>query len=321
MWDTSTRLLQLLALLQRPRCRTSDELAHELGVTTRTVRRDVARLRTLGYPVRSAGGHGGGYELEAGAALPPLTLDAPEAVAAALALQGLADGTAVRPVETSNALDKIRRILPDHVAPAVDAVINHAGLVDLGQPVGPHGPSSATETVTLLLRACRLRRRVICRYEKHTGEQSDQLIEPRHLVHTLGRWYLFAYSLKSNAWRTFRVDRIADASITASAARPRADPADDLDEYVAVGLRTSMQRVRGVVRVMAPIEDVARWVSPAWGTVSAESDGTAVVAAGADSYVAMAKWLLLLDAPLVVVDPPELLVAFGEVAAEASRVR
>lgn len=315
MWDTSTRLLHLLALMQRSPHRNAAELARELGVTDRTVRRDVARLRTLGYPVTSVGGTGGGYELETGAALPPLVLDASEAVATVLALRRGSSGA-----EAASALEKIRRVLPDGVRPSVDAVTDHTGHVDLGRPLRPPAGSSSTEVLALLARACRLRRRVTCHYERHTGERGEQLLEPRRLVHALGRWYLLAYSVGSDAWRTYRVDRLTGAVLTSGQARPRADPSDDLDEHVATGLRASMRRVHGAVRVLAPVDAVAPWVSPAWGTVSAEGDGTTRVEAGADSYVAMARWLLLLGAPLVVLEPPELLAAFGEVAAEAALV-
>ncbi|MFS4505248.1 helix-turn-helix transcriptional regulator [Clavibacter sp. Sh2141] len=322
MRDTSERLLRLLALLQRRRPWNADQLAAELAVTDRTIRRDIGRLRSLGYPVTSTTGLDGGYELTAGASLPPLLLDPDEAVATFLALRAAAAGEDPEAgAAARSALEKVVRVLPERARTAVGAMTRHSTAIEIGRPFRAPEPVRTASALVVLAQACRSRRRVACDYERGDGRRGPMLVEPRHLVRTMDRWYLLAYAIGPESWRTLRVDRMRDVAVTAVPSRPRADPAEDLDELVMSGIRSRMQRVTGVVRVHAPMAEIAHWISPAWGTVTAEGPDACLVEAGADSHDAMARWLLLLARPLTVVGPPELANAFAAVAAGAGRAR
>jgi predicted DNA-binding transcriptional regulator YafY len=169
-------------------------------------------------------------------------------------------------------------------------------------------------TLVLLARACRDERQLTCAYRRHDGETRVRRVEPLHLVRTMGRWYLVAYCLEASDWRTFRADRISDPVITRHPCRRREPPAADLHAYVTTQIAAGMRQVTAVVRVHAPRDAVARWILPAWGTVTEETAETCIVRAGADSCQAMARWLLLLNARLTVIQPAELRTAFSELA-------
>ena len=321
MWDTSGRLLRLLALLQRTRDWNAAELAVELDVTARTVRRDIARLRDLGYPVASVHGIGGGYQLEAGATLPPLMFDAEEAVATLLALQeASATGNLGAAPGLLSALDKLNRVMPLRLRSTIEALAQNSSRIDLGSQIGSDPVPVDVNTLVLLARACRDRRQIAVTYQGRSGMSRRRHLEPLHLVRTMNRWHLVAFSLDANDWRIFRVDRLADATITTAASHPRKPPAEDLDVYVAGRVGAAIRQVTATVRVHAPRADVAHWISAAWGTITEETAETSIVQAGADSYNAIARWLLLIDRPLTVVDPPELRVAFAAIANEAKRI-
>jgi predicted DNA-binding transcriptional regulator YafY len=321
MWDTPGRVLRLLALLQRRRDWNAEQLAEELEVTPRTVRRDIGRLRELGYPIMTVLGASGGYRLEAGATLPPLMFDSDEAVAVMVCLQDAVANSATGTTESAlSAFDKLHRVMPPRLQPAVAALLAHTSSLDLGTAIGTSPAPVDTTTLTLLARACRDRRQFQCQYRRSSGETQNRQLEPLHLVHTMGHWYLVAYSLDTGGWRTFRVDRISEAEITNKPSYPRKTPADDLHEYVTARLAAGWQQVTGTVRVYAPRTQVDPWVKPAWGTVTEETADTCIVNAGADSYPAMARWLLLLDAHLTVLEPAELRTAFADLAATAARI-
>lgn len=321
MWDTSQRLLRLLAVLQERREWNAGQLAGELAVTERTVRRDIVRLRDLGYPVVTVHGAGGGYQLEAGAMLPPLMFDTDEAVATLLALRDWA-GTGGPDTSDSalSALDKLGRVMPPQLRPAMRALSSHSSSLGLGAVIGAPAPGVTVATLVLLARACREERQVTCTYRRYDGEISERQVEPLHLVRTMGRWYLVAYCLDRGDWRTFRLDRISDPVITRRPCPRREPPAADLHDYVTAQMAAGMRQVNATVRVHAPREAVTPWILPAWGTVTEETTRTCIVEAGADSYQAMARWLLLLNASLTVIRPAELRTAFAELAADAARI-
>jgi predicted DNA-binding transcriptional regulator YafY len=321
MWDTSQRLLRLLALLQGRREWNAGQIAGELEVTERTVRRDIARLRDLGYPIATVHGTGGGYQLEAGAALPPLMFDAGEAVATLLALRDWAtSGQPDTGDGTLSALDKLCRVMPPRLRSTLQALSAHSSSLGIGTVISSPTAPVTVATLVLLARACRHERQVTCTYRRHDGETSVRRVEPLHLVRTMGRWYLVAYCLDAAGWRTFRVDRISDPAVTRHPCRRREPPAADLHDYVTAQIAAGTQQVTAVVRVYAPRDTVTRWILPAWGTVTAETAETCIVQAGADSYQAMARWLLLLNARLVVIRPAELRAAFAELATSISRI-
>lgn len=320
MWETSERLLRLLALLQRSRSWSADQLAEELEVTDRTIRRDIGRLRQLGYPVATVHGAGGGYELEAGAALPPLMFDAGEAVATVLALQDAATtGSPAGASDALSALEKIHGAMPQRLRAAVAALTDHSSNLELGSMIGAPAAALSIDTLLLLARACRSGRQITCVYQRHSGETGPRRLEPFHLVHTMNHWYLVAFAADSGEWRTFRVDRITEPALTPTPNHPREPPAD-LDTYVTGQITAGVQQVTGTVRVHAPMADVAAWISPAWGTIVSETTDTSIVTAGADSYGAMARWLLLLDRPLTVLHPPQLRSAFTAISAVAQQI-
>ncbi|KFF59068.1 hypothetical protein JF66_13950 [Cryobacterium sp. MLB-32] len=321
MWDTSGRLLRLLALLQRAREWNAVQLAEELGVTPRTVRRDIGRLRQLGYPVTTVLGAGGGYHLEAGATLPPLMFDTAEAVAVMLSLRDtVATGVTGTADAALSAFEKLQRVMPPRLQPVVEGFLDHTSSLDLGTAIGaPTEPVNIT-TLVILTRACREERQILCRYRRHSGETRNRHLEPLHLVHTMGHWYLLAYSLESAEWRIFRIDRISDPAIVNKPNYPRMPPANDLDEYVTARVLTGWRQVTGTVRVHAALATVEPWIEEAWGTATEETATTCIVKAGADTYLAMARWMLLIGAHLTVLEPAGLRTAFAELAAEATRI-
>ncbi len=321
MWDTSGRLLRLLALMQRRRDWNAEQLAEELDVTPRTVRRDIGRLRELGYPVTTVLGAGGGYQLEAGATLPPLMFDTDEAIAVLVSLRDKVANTAAGTAEGAlSAFDKLHRVMPPRLRPVVEAFLAHTSSLDLGTMIGAAAEPVNITTLVLLTRACRDRRQLLCRYRRYSGETTNRQLEPLQLVHTMGHWYLIAYSLDAADWRTFRVDRLSEAEITNKPSYPRKPPAKDLHDYVTTHLATGWRQVTGTVRVHAPRAKVDPWVKPAWGTVTDETADTCIVNAGADNYQAMARWLLLIGAHLTVLEPAELRTEFTELAAEIARI-
>ncbi|RCV50191.1 helix-turn-helix transcriptional regulator, partial [Marinitenerispora sediminis] len=188
MLETSARLLRLLSLLQTHRDWTGAELADRLGITTRTVRRDVEKLRTLGYPVHAAPGVAGGYRLGAGAALPPLLLDDDEAVAVAVGLRTAAGGTVAGIEESSvRALAKLEQVLPSRLRHRVTTL--HAVTV----AVPDSGAAVAPDVLTAIAAACRAHERLRFDYRDHAGQPSVRDVEPHRLVHTGRRWYLVAW--------------------------------------------------------------------------------------------------------------------------------
>ncbi len=205
MLDTSARLLRLLSLLQAHRDWSGGDLADRLGVTPRTVRRDIDRLRELGYPVHSTPGTAGGYQLGAGAELPPLLLDDEEAVAVAVGLRSAAEGSVEGIEETSvRALAKLEQVLPHHLRRRVGALTAFT----VPMPGRTGGPRVDAATLTELAHACRDCQRLRFDYVSHDGTVTRRNVEPHRLVSTQRRWYLVAWDVDRADWRTYRADRI-----------------------------------------------------------------------------------------------------------------
>lgn len=315
MWDTSGRLLQLLSLLQRRQEWNADELGQQLSVTTRTVRRDISRLRELGYPVATIRGNGGGYHLEAGATLPPLVFDSDEAVSTVLALRSLASNTSDESGSSVlSALDKLIRVMPPRLRATIAALSDHSSEVDLGILIGSPEPKTDFKPLITLSRASREERQVRCVYTKAEIAEPRR-IEPLHLVKTLGRWYLVAYCLERSAWRTFRVDCLSEIEITNRPIVHRTPPSEDMDSYIRDSVRRGYRQVTATARIGAPKAQVEHWIMPAWGTITEETETTSIAEVGAENYDVIARWLLLADAPVTVIEPPELLAAFEKLAA------
>jgi predicted DNA-binding transcriptional regulator YafY len=302
MLETSARLLRLLSLLQTPRDWTGTELAERLEVSGRTVRNDIERLRTLGYPVHAARGAVGGYRLGAGAALPPLLLDDDEAVAIAVGLRAAAGGSVAGVAEASlRALTKLERVLPTRLRHRLTALHSYTVAVP-----APAGPPIDPATLTTLSAACRDTQRLRFGYTGHDGAASTRLAEPYRLVSWGRRWYLVAWDCDRADWRTFRVDRLADVAGTGHRFAPRPLPDEDVARYVSRSVGAAVWRYRVEVTVQAPAAAVAARLPVPAGTVEPVDDARCTVRTGSDSLDAVATWLGMLGADFTVVSPPEL---------------
>ncbi|WP_406318537.1 helix-turn-helix transcriptional regulator [Streptomyces sp. NBC_00118] len=300
MLETSARLLRLLSLLQARREWSGADLADRLGVTPRTVRRDVDRLRGLGYPVDASPGTGGGYRMGAGAELPPLLLDDDEAVAVAVGLRTSADQGVEGIGETSvRALSKLEQVLPDRLRRRVSAL--NAFTVPMLR--GP-GPSDADPSVlTELAAACRDSERLRFAYEDHGGAATRRTVEPHRLVCSERRWYLVAWDVDREDWRTFRVDRITPRPPHGPRFTPRTPPADDLAAYVSKGVSQGPYAHAATIRLLVPVEEAAQRISPSAGTLEADGDDRCVLRTGAASLDAMAIHVILTGFEFEVLEP------------------
>ena len=302
MIETSARLLRLLSLLQTPREWTGAELGERLGVSPRTVRNDVDKLRELGYPVLATRGPAGGYRLGAGAAMPPLLLDDEEAVAVAVGLRTAAGGAVAGIEEASlRALGKLEQVLPSRLRSRVSS------LQSVITPVpGVAGPLVDPDVLTAIAAACRARERLRFSYVSHDGSASDREAEPYQLVNWGRRWYLVAFDTRPRDWRTFRVDRILLRTPGGGRFVPRPLPSDDLAGWVSRRVATAAWRYRARVTVLAPAPAVAERIGPYVGTVTSVDDRTCVLDTGSDSLETMAVYLGLLGFDFRVESPPEL---------------
>ncbi|WP_280232637.1 helix-turn-helix transcriptional regulator [Nocardia cyriacigeorgica] len=316
MTDTAERLLQLLSLLQTPREWPGSELAERLGVTGRTVRRDIDRLRELGYPVEATMGAMGGYRLVAGTAMPPLLVDDEEAVALAVGLRAAA-GSAITGIEDASvrALAKLEQVLPAKLRRRVRVL--GTALV----PPSGDDPAVDAEILTALAVAVTNTERVRFDYRDGAGAATARHVEPAGLVPSRRRWYLVGYDLDRAGWRMFRADRIEAARPTGARFVPRALPADDPAAYVA-GRRTDwgtpMLRVR--VTIDAPMARVVGRLGDAPGDITAiDADTCRMDCDRDDSPEWLAQRLLALGANFRVHEPVELTDRIREIAQRAQR--
>jgi predicted DNA-binding transcriptional regulator YafY len=299
--DASSRLLKLLSLLQAPREWPGSELAGRLQVSRRTIRRDVERLRGLGYPVEATMGTGGGYRLVAGTAMPPLLLDDDEAVAITVGL-----ATAARhPVQgigeaSVRALAKLEQVLPSRLRYRVRSL--NAATAPL--PAGD-GPGVDPGLLTTLATAITGRERVRFGYQAGDGTGSTRLADPHRLVAAGRRWYLLAYDNDRQDWRIFRTDRIRDLQPTGTRTPPRDLPADAA-AYVAGRLHSLAPTYRAIATLHAPAADVARRLGGAASDVTATGERTCRLETHADTLEWLAFRLILSGCEFEVHQPPEL---------------
>jgi predicted DNA-binding transcriptional regulator YafY len=313
MLETSARLLRLLALLQARRDWTGPQLAERLEVTTRTVRNDIGRLRTLGYPVHATPGTTGGYRLGAGAALPPLLLDDEEAVAVAVGLRTAAGGGVAGIEETAlRALGKLEQVLPSRLRHRVNAL--HNATVS----IPGSGPTVDAAVLTTIAVAVQARERLRFEYESYDGTAGVRTVEPHRLVHTRGRWYLVAWDLARDDWRRFRADRIRPRTPTGPRFTARTDPEGGVVAYLEKGLGSATWRYRARVKVHAPAGQVAARL-PAAVQVEPIDEHTCFADVGSDSPHTLALWLGMLDADFEVTDSPELAAHLRELAGRYTR--
>jgi predicted DNA-binding transcriptional regulator YafY len=302
--DTAGRLLRLLPLLTaRPSWR-GDELAARLGVTTRTVRRDIDRLRELGYPVHAAPGRQGGYALgPGGARLPPLLLDEDSAVAVALGLRAAAADPALRGSQeaAARAAAAIDQVMPSRLRRQVEALT--AATVTLG-PLVPAEPPVKPNDLALIALACQRGERLRLRYRNGSGQDSRRHVEPYRLVYTGRRWYLVAHDLDKGEWRSFRLDRMEDVRPTGARSRP-ADP-PDAARFVSEGISSGPYRWRARVLLDAPAGVVAAMVPSTVAVVEAIGERQCLFTSGSDSLDMIALHLARLGIPFTPLEPSEL---------------
>ena len=304
---TAERLLRLLSLFTVRRNWGGDELAQRLGVTPRTIRRDVERLRDLGYQVRAVPGPYGGYELGAGTGLPPLLLDDDAAVAVAVGLRAVAGG-AVGGMEGAGmeeaavrAAAVIERVLPARLRARVDAL--RAAVVPL-RGVRPDAAAVRPETLALLALACRDGERIRFGYTDAEGTASSRHAEPYRLVVTARHWYLVARDLDKGEWRSFRLDRLERPQPTGQRSRP-ADP-PDAARFVAEGIAAGAYRYQARVLVAAPADVVAARIPGLGAVVEAVSESACLVISGSNYLDMIALHFASLDLPFTPLEPPEL---------------
>lgn len=300
--QTSARLLKLLSLLQSRRFWTGEELARELEITERSVRRDVDRLRSLGYPVHAAPGIGGGYQLGAGKELPPLPLEDDEAVAVAVGLRAAATGPVKGLEEASvRALAKLEHVLPKRLRRKVSAL----GAVSVR--LGDGGPGFDADALAAMANACRDAEALRFDYSSYSGAASARVVEPYRLVHTSHRWYLLAYDLDRKEWRTFRVDRIQGKPRTGGRFKPRPLPAEDVAAYVSQSVSTAAYRFRARVTVHAPAHVVSERLSGVAERVEPLDPDRCVVHTGGGSLEALAIHFGFMGFEFEVHEPEELI--------------
>jgi predicted DNA-binding transcriptional regulator YafY len=314
MRATPERLLRMLSLLQQRRDWTSSELAERLGVTTRTIRNDVARLRELGYPLEGRPGVAGGYRPGSEGALPPLLLDDDEAVAVAVGLRTAASGSVAGIEETSlRAMAKLHQVLPSRLRHRV------AALESSTVPMPFRGVRVDPDVLAVVSLACRDHERLRFDYRAHAGEKTRRHVEPYRLVHDRRRWYLFAWDVDKADWRIFRVDRVTPKTPTGPRFAPRALPADSaIAAYVDQGVKEAHWRFRAKVVVHASADHVRRHM-PMPVRVTSLGEDRCLFEPGSDNPELLALYLGFLGADFEVVDSPELVEALRGVAGKYQR--
>jgi predicted DNA-binding transcriptional regulator YafY len=298
---TSSRLLELLSLLQARRDWPGGELAERLGVSGRTIRRDVERLRELGYPVESLTGPAGGYRLRAGTAMPPLLLDDEEAIAIAVGLLTATRASVTGIEETAvRALVKLEQVLPAHLRRRVAAL----GSATIAPPVS--GPTVAPQDLTLIAAACRDSECLRFAYRSRDGTDSRREVDPQALVNLGRRWYLVAWDRRREDWRTFRVDRVARPAPMGVRFVPRALPAKDPAAYVRRSITEAPHRFEARLTLHAAAEEIARRVPSYWGTVTPIDEHSCEYRTGDDDLGWLALRVAMLGVEFELHEPPEL---------------
>ena len=301
MSETSSRLLELLSLLQARRDWPGNELADRLEVSGRTVRRDMERLRRLGYPVESLTGPAGGYRLRAGTAMPPLLLDDDEAIAIAVGLGTAARASVTGIEETAvRALVKLEQVLPAHLRRRVRAL----GSATIAPPVP--GPTVDPQHLTVIAAACRDSECLRFAYRSRDGTASRREVEPHTLVNLGRRWYLVAWDRRREDWRTFRLDRLKGPSSSGVRFAPRKLPAHDAATYVEQSISRAPNRFEATVTLHAAADEIAGRVPQYWGTIDPIDGRRCRYRTGDDDLGWLAIRIAMLDVDFEVHEPPEL---------------
>jgi predicted DNA-binding transcriptional regulator YafY len=314
MTQTSSRLLDLLSLLQGRRDWPGNELADRLAVSGRTIRRDMQRLRDLGYPVESLRGPAGGYRLRAGSAMPPLLLDDEEAIAIAVGLRTAARASVTGIEDTAvRALVKLEQVLPAHLRRRVRAL----GSATSTLPVS--GPTVDPQHLTVIAAACRDSECLRFGYRSRDGTDSRREVEPHSLVNHGRRWYLVAWDRGRDDWRTFRIDRLAKPASTGVRFAPRPLPAKDAAAFVERSIAGAPSRFEARVTLHAGAEEITSRVPAYWGTIEPKDARTCEYRTGDDDLRWLALRIAMLDVDFDVHGPPELVEQLRTVASRITR--
>ncbi len=316
--STTTRLLNLLSLLQTRRDWPGSLLAERLGISDRTVRRDIDRLRDMGYSIHATMGPDGGYRLQAGSELPPLLFDDDQTVALAVALQTASVAGAGIEEAAVRALATIRQVMPSRLRHRLDAL----EVIAIAQRPGDAAPTDASMEVLISL-ADTSRAREVLRFDYAarvgTSEEPSLLaprrVEPHHIVAAQGRWYLVAWDLDSEDWRLFSVERIVPRISTGPRFTPREVPGGDVHEFVSArfkGSDVNEWSCRGTVILDLPVGDVLPFIGD--GKVRPLGQDRCILEAGSWSWGALAASFGRFEVPMEVVEPPELVDAFALLA-------
>jgi predicted DNA-binding transcriptional regulator YafY len=309
---TSGRLLRLLWLLQSRPSWTGRELSERVDVDERTIRRDMDRLRELGYAVEATSGSGGGYRLRAGSSMPPVLLDDEEAVAVAVAVRAAASSIGRMEETALSLLAKLDQLLPARLRKRATAL--HSVTLSLAR----REPPVAIDILTRVASACRDRMRMRLNYRDRRGNTSQRSIEPLRLVHTGSRWYLVAWDLQREDWRTFRMDRIERAATTGQRFEPREFPGD-VAEYVARSISSAPFRYQMRLRIAGSLKELAERI-PSWcGVLEPLDDGHCVLRIGGDSIEGLVALLALVGSDFEVLEPPEFVNEVQQVIARLGR--
>ena len=304
--DPTARALQLLALLQTHRSWPGNELAERLGITTRTLRRDVDRLRSLGYRVDATAGVAGGYRLGPGSQIPPMLLDDDDAVAIAIGLRMAASATIEGIDEGAvSTMAKLEQVVPDRVRRRI-AALHHA--IETVQWQHPEVALVDGDALVVVAQACRDREELRFDYEDRSGAATSRLVQPYQLVTVGRRWYLVAWDLRRSDWRTFRVDRLARVELAGGRFAERELPAESAADFVTRSLSRGRPHVDAVVLVhdeQCELGDALRWVHH---EIDADVAGHRRVRLRSESidWLVTAVAQLAALAPVTVVSPDEL---------------
>lgn len=301
--DMTARMLRLLSLLQTRREWSGADLAARLEVTVRTVRRDIDRLRDMGYPVDSARGHAGGYRLAAGTDLPPLLLDDEEAVAIAVALRTVAGGLTGIEETALRALAKLDQVLPRRLRTQVTALQQSVA----GIAWETRGPRADPALLASLAVACRDHEVITFDYSTRSGTTGPRRVEPHHLVASGDLWYLLAHDTDRDDWRVFRLDRVTGVTATGRRVRARALPGDDPAAFVAERLSAAPTRHRALATVDASADHVRAHTRHLATRIRPIDATTCLVDASDDSLPRIARTLAGLPADYTLDADPDVL--------------
>jgi predicted DNA-binding transcriptional regulator YafY len=312
--ETSSRLLEMLSLLQGRRDWPGRELADRLEVSGRTIRRDARRLRELGYPVESLTGPAGGYRLRAGSAMPPLLLDDEEAIAIAVGLRTAARASVTGVEETAvRALVKLEQVLPAHLRRRVRAL----GSATFTLPAG--GPTVDPQHLTVIAAACRDLECLRFSYRRRDGADSRRLVEPHSLINHGRRWYLVAWDRRREDWRTFRVDRLAHPASSGVRFEPRPLPAKDAVTYLEQSITAAPNRFEARVTLHVAADEIEQRIPSHWGSVEPRDAHSCEYTTGDDDLTWLALRIAMLGVDFAVHEPPELAEQLRALAARLSR--